>query len=157
MADGTETVWNNSPGETNGKGAGGGYSTLFPMPSWQAGAPNGPGRMVPMSPPTPTRRPATIILGGQTQVVGGTSAVAPLYAGLFAAFGEKLGFITPELYLSPMCFNDITGGDTSPSRARQGPDPCTGLGSTDREQARRFARKSGSQLAPCAPLLPRGN
>jgi len=40
--------------------------------------------------------------------IGGTSAVAPLYAGLFAAFGTKLGFVTPELYLNQVCFNDIT-------------------------------------------------
>ena len=42
-----ETVWNDNPGKTDGEGTGGGYSTLFPMPSWQAGAPHGPGRMVP--------------------------------------------------------------------------------------------------------------
>ncbi len=44
---GEETVWNNDPRKTTGEGTGGGYSTLFPMPSWQAGAPHGPGRMVP--------------------------------------------------------------------------------------------------------------
>jgi len=130
LADGTETVWNDDPGKTSGEGTGGGYSTLFPMPSWQAGAPNGPGRMVPDV--AANADPATgyqIVVGGQTEVVGGTSAVAPLYAGLFAAFGEKLGFVTPELYLNPMCFNDITVGDNGAFRARQGPDPCTGLGS----------------------------
>ena len=44
---GEETVWNNDPRKTTGEGTGGGYSTLFPMPSWQAGAPHGPGRLVP--------------------------------------------------------------------------------------------------------------
>jgi len=39
---------NNDPGNASGQGTGGGYSTLFkPMPDWQIGAPNGPGRMVP--------------------------------------------------------------------------------------------------------------
>jgi len=43
-----ETVWNNNPGNADGEGTGGGFSTLFrPMPPWQAGAPHGPGRMVP--------------------------------------------------------------------------------------------------------------
>jgi len=43
-----ETVWNNNPGNADGEGTGGGFSTIFkPMPPWQAGAPHGPGRMVP--------------------------------------------------------------------------------------------------------------
>jgi hypothetical protein len=61
--------------------------------------------------------------------IGGTSAVAPLYAGLFAAFGTKLGFITPQLWLNHLCFNDIKDGDNGKFRARSGPDPCTGIGS----------------------------
>jgi hypothetical protein len=59
---------------------------------------------------------------------GGTSAVAPLYGGLFAAFGRKLGLVTPRLWLNQACFNDITQGDNGYFRARTGPDPCTGLG-----------------------------
>ncbi len=39
-----------------------------------------------------------IFVHGSATVVGGTSAVAPLYAGLFAAFGTKLGFVTPTLW-----------------------------------------------------------
>lgn len=128
---GEETVWNNDPGKSTGEGGGGGYSTLFkPMPPWQAGAPNGPGRMVPDV--AANADPDTgyeIVLYGAATVVGGTSAVAPLYSGLFAAFGTKLGFVTPELYLNPTCFNDITKGDNGAYRARVGPDPCTGLGS----------------------------
>lgn len=126
-----ETVWNNNPGQASGEGTGGGFSTLFkPMPAWQAGAPHGPGRMVPdvaanADPNTGYR----IILHGAEVSVGGTSAVAPLYAGLFAAFGTKLGFVTPRLWLNPICFNDITSGDNGTFRAGVGPDPCTGLGS----------------------------
>ena len=127
---GEETVWNDNPGKTNGEGTGGGYSTLFPMPSWQAGAPNGPGRMVPdVAADADPDTGYEIVLYGEPTVVGGTSAVAPLYAGLFAAFGTKLGFVTPELYLNPTCFNDITKGGNGAYRARVGPDPCTGLGS----------------------------
>jgi kumamolisin len=125
-----ETVWNNDPGNPSGEGTGGGYSTLFPLPDWQIGAPNGPGRMVPdVSANADPNTGYNIILHGGQVVVGGTSAVAPLYAGLFASFGTKLGFITPELYLNPVCFNDITVGDNGAYRALVGPDPCTGLGS----------------------------
>jgi kumamolisin len=126
-----ETVWNNDPGNASGEGTGGGYSTLFqPLPSWQIGAPNGPGRMVPdVSANADPNTGYNIILHGAQAVVGGTSAVAPLYAGLFASFGTKLGYITPELYLNQVCFNDITFGDNGAYRAGPGPDPCTGIGS----------------------------
>ena len=60
--------------------------------------------------------------------LGGTSAVAPLYAGLFAAFGRKFGYVTPTLWLNQTCFNDITSGDNGFYRARVGPDPCSGIG-----------------------------
>ena len=126
-----ETVWNDNPGKSNGEGTGGGYSTLFkPLPDWQIGAANGPGRMVPDV--AANADPATgyeIVLHGAQTVIGGTSAVAPLYAGLFAAFGKKLGLLTPLLYLHQTCFNDITVGDNGAFRARPGPDPCTGIGS----------------------------
>jgi subtilase family serine protease len=73
--------------------------------------------------------PYNIVVHGSEVQVGGTSAVAPLYAGLFAAFGTKLGFVTPELWLNQLCFRDITKGDNGAFRALVGPDPCTGLGS----------------------------
>lgn len=126
-----ETVWNNDPGNPSGHGTGGGFSTLFnPMPPWQAGAPHGPGRMVPdVAANADPNSGYNIILHGAPMTIGGTSAVAPLYAGLFASFGAKLGFISPELWLNHLCFNDITQGDNGLFRARIGPDACTGLGS----------------------------
>jgi hypothetical protein len=126
-----ETVWNNDPGNPSGHGTGGGFSTLFkPMPPWQAGAPHGPGRMVPdVAANADPNTGYNIVLHGAQMTIGGTSAVAPLYAGLFASFGNKLGFITPELWLNHLCFNDITQGDNGSFRARVGPDACTGLGS----------------------------
>ncbi|HXP88189.1 MAG TPA: S53 family peptidase [Bryobacteraceae bacterium] len=126
----SETVWNDDPGQTSGEGTGGGYSTVFPMQPWQAGAPNGPGRMVPdVAADADPRTGYSILVYGKKTIVGGTSAVAPLYAGLFAAFGTKLGFITPKLWSNQLCFNDITQGDNGAYRAGPGPDPCTGLGS----------------------------
>jgi kumamolisin len=70
-----------------------------------------------------------VFVHGAGTVVGGTSAVAPLYAGLFASFGAKLGFVTPTLWKNPTAFNDITVGDNGMYKAATGPDPCTGLGS----------------------------
>ncbi len=125
-----ETVWNDNPGDPDGEGTGGGFSELFrPMPAWQAGAPHGPGRMVPeVSANADPYTGYEVFVHGGRETVGGTSAVAPLYAGLFAAFGRKLGLVTPQLWLNQACFNDITIGDNGYCRARTGPDPCTGLG-----------------------------
>jgi kumamolisin len=126
----SEVVWNNDPGQTNGEGTGGGYSSLFAYPSWQIGAPRGPGgRMVPdVSANANPNTGYEIIVAGQGQVVGGTSAVAPLWAGLLAACGRKLGFITPKLYQNQGCFSDITVGGNGMYNAGVGPDPCTGIG-----------------------------
>jgi kumamolisin len=129
--DDNEVVWNNDPGNPSGEGTGGGYSTLFtPLPTWQVGAGPGPGRMVPdVSANADPNTGYNVVFHGQATPVGGTSAVAPLYAGLFASFGTKLGFVTPELYLNQVCFHDITVGDNGAFRAGPGPDPCTGIGS----------------------------
>ncbi len=116
-----ETVWS---------GSGGGYSKFFPMPSWQAGAPHGPGRMVPdVAGNADPNTGYQIYVGGKWITVGGTSAVAPLWAGLLGPSGKKLGFMTDVLYLHHMALKDITSGNNGMFRARQGDDACTGLGS----------------------------
>jgi kumamolisin len=145
-----ETVWNNDPGQTSGEGTGGGFSTIFPMPAWQAGAPHGPGRMVPdVAANADPNTGYEIFLHGASTVIGGTSAVAPLYAGLFASFGRKLGFVTPELWLNHLCFNDITEGDNGAFRARVGPDACNGPRLTDRCEARSASDSSGRDRSTC--------
>jgi kumamolisin len=132
-----ETVWNDNPGETDGEGTGGGYSTIFPVQSFQIGAPPAPantqygsGRMVPdVSADADPNTGYNIYVHGSATVVGGTSAVAPLYAGLFASFGTKLGFVTPTLWLNQKAFNDITVGSNGIYNAAVGPDACSGIGS----------------------------
>jgi kumamolisin len=67
--------------------------------------------------------------------IGGTSAVAPLWAGLMARLNQKLGkpagFINPILYANPGAFHDIVSGTNIDYQAGPGWDPCTGLGSPD--------------------------
>lgn len=136
---GEETVWNNNPGQSNGEGTGGGFSGIFLIPSWQAGNTPSPNpahpikrthRMVPdVSANADPTTGYEIFVQGQRAAVGGTSAVAPLYAGLFAAFGTKKGFILPTIYLNKQDFNDITQGNNGVYSARPGPDACTGVGS----------------------------
>jgi kumamolisin len=132
-----ETVWNDNPGQTDGEGTGGGYSTIFPVQAFQIGAPDPPagttagtGRMVPdVCADADPNTGYEIYVHGAQSIVGGTSAVAPLYAGLFAAFGTKLGFVTPVLWQNQGAFNDITVGENGFYSAAPGPDPCSGIGS----------------------------
>jgi len=155
----SEVVWND---QASGGGAtGGGVSTVFPLPTWQASAGVPPssatktkiekssavvpgaakkaagtgGRGVPdvagdASPETGYQ----ILVDGQQEIVGGTSAVAPLWAGLIALLnhqlGKKVGFLNPQLYpLGEAPFFDVTSGNNGAFSAHTGWDPCTGLGS----------------------------
>jgi kumamolisin len=136
----SEVVWNE---EASNEGAtGGGVSNVFPLPSWQANsnvpAPSNSagGRGVPDV--CGNADPATgytIRVDGQTLVIGGTSAVAPLWAGLIAVAnqqnGTTAGFLQPQIYAAKAKsgFRDITSGNNGSFSAGPGWDACTGLGS----------------------------
>jgi kumamolisin len=141
----SEVVWNEL---TNNEGAtGGGVSNVFPLPSWQAGSkvpkPTNPagGRGVPdVSGDADPSSGYVVRVDGKTMVIGGTSAVAPLWAGLIAVAnaqnGKSAGFIQPAIYSAKgkAAFNDITSGTNysgTPVGFKAGPgwDACTGLGS----------------------------
>ena len=141
----SEVVWNEL---ANGEGAGGGgVSDVFPLPPWQANV-----GVPPIAGGTATGRgvpdvagnadPVTgylVVVDGKQQPIGGTSAVAPLWAGLLArlsqATGKKFGLLQPLIYagVSPggaaPGFNDIVSGNNGAYKAGPGWDACTGLGS----------------------------
>ena len=136
----SEVVWNEL---ANNEGAtGGGVSNVFALPSWQAKAQvpaattTTGGRGVPdvAGDADPTTGD-TIRVDGQTMVIGGTSAVAPLWAGLVAVanqqLGTQVGFIQPAIYAAKAAaaFNDITQGNNGAFSASPGWDACSGLGS----------------------------
>jgi len=76
-----------------------------------------------------------VLVDGVESAVGGTSAVAPLYAALVAQMNENLatrcGFLNPFLYLHRDVFRDITKGTNGSFNAQAGWDPTTGSGSID--------------------------
>jgi kumamolisin len=136
----SETVWSNGTGHG---ATGGGVSDTFPRPAWQSvvSVP-GTGRGVPdvaavADPQTGYR----VRVDGQNLVIGGTSAVAPLWAALIARLaqgtGHRLGLLHPTLYRRatpttvPPWFRDITTGTNGAYTATPGWDPCTGLGVPD--------------------------
>jgi kumamolisin len=128
----SETVWNDG---SQGGATGGGYSTVFPLPAWQTSAGiTGSGRGVPdVAGDAAPESGYNILVDGQQEVVGGTSAVAPLWAALVAMLNQKkgsaLGFLNPVLYPDIKDFRDITQGNNGAYKAGPGWDACTGLGS----------------------------
>jgi len=142
----SEVVWNDGPG---GGATGGGVSAHFGLPAWQQSAhvppsvnDGRPGRGVPdISGDADPQTGYQVRVDGTDTIVGGTSAVAPLWAGLAALFNQKLGtsvgFLNPLLY-GPLAgsprLRDVTVGNNGAYQAAAGWDPCTGLGSPDGEE-----------------------
>lgn len=133
-----ETVWN----EGTSSATGGGFSDAFPVPDWQQSAISGTqpatGRGVPdVSAVADPQTGYRVRVDGQDLVIGGTSAVAPLWAALVARLrqlgGAPLGLLQPRLYAATVAatFHDITSGNNGSFSAGPGWDPCTGLGTPD--------------------------
>lgn len=138
----SETVWND-PGHGS---TGGGVSTAFPLPAWQrsAGVPTRRGHTAGRGVPDVAGNadPATgyqVRIDGTDTVIGGTSAVAPLWAALVCrlaqALGRPLGLLQPALYqgapgapAGSAGLHDITSGTNGAYTAGPGWDACTGLG-----------------------------
>ena len=139
---GSEQAWNEL--SSNEGATGGGVSEVFALPSFQQNAkvpkaPNGfVGRGVPdVAGDADPETGYNVVVDGQQTVIGGTSAVAPLWAGLFAlinqSLGTNVGYVNPLLYAATAeaTFHDITKGGNGGYSAGPGWDPCTGLGSPD--------------------------
>jgi kumamolisin len=79
-----------------------------------------------------------VLVDGEAQVIGGTSAVAPLWAALIARCNQKLGRPVGEPHaafyqIGIKAFRDITQGNNGAYKAGPGWDACTGLGSPNGE------------------------
>ncbi len=127
--------------ETGWTGSGGGKSTLFPRPPWQAGVGVVPGseRLVPdVSLAADPNKGAFLVLQGQPVQIGGTSWSAPVWAGFCALINEArakankgpLPFANPLIYplMGTSCFRDIQAGSNGAFKAGPGYDLVTGIG-----------------------------
>jgi kumamolisin len=141
----SETVWNDGSG---GGATGGGVSDAYPVPAWQtyAGVParsgGGTGRGVPdVAGDADPETGYNVRVDGKAMVIGGTSAVAPLWAALICrlsqSVGRPLGLVQTALYASAAAgkattgFRDITSGTNGAYKAGPGWDACTGLGTPE--------------------------
>jgi subtilase family serine protease len=155
----SETGWGLPYGTVGStfQASGGGFSRVFATPSYQRGTPGiGTWRGVPdVSADANGHTGMAIAIaepGGHTHIrnSGGTSASAPIWAGLIALADQyahrHLGFVNPALYriaASPAdhrAFHDVASGNNTAKfpprtftgyRAAPGWDPVTGLGSPD--------------------------
>lgn len=122
-----ETAWNDTFGNYIAAG-GGGSSTFYTKPSWQAGigVPNNNTRNVPdiSLAASPNRLPYVVYLGGAQAQFGGTSAGTPAFAAILSLLNQYLvqtgqsagvGNINPRLYTlaqtTPSVFYDIVNGN----------------------------------------------
>jgi kumamolisin len=158
-----ETVWND---DAQRSATGGGISDVFDVPDYQAAADVPPsanpggrrGRGVPDV--AGNADPASgyqVRVDGETAVFGGTSAVAPLWAGLIARLNQQLGrpvgFLNPLLY-GPLrgqgVTRDITSGSNGAYQAGPGWDACSGWGSPVGQKLLDALRAAGGAAAPSA-------
>ncbi|MES1156356.1 MAG: S53 family peptidase [Alphaproteobacteria bacterium] len=142
----SESAWN-----SDGGGTGGGISDVYPVPAFQ-NALKGSGVLPPSVNDSHYGRGVPDVAGdadpnsgylifvnGAQGIVGGTSAVAPLWAALAARINEKaprgIGFFLPTLYATPTPMRAITQGDNKSGdvgySAGAGWSACTGLGAPD--------------------------
>jgi kumamolisin len=168
----SEVVWNEIP--IQGGAGGGGVSVVYAQPAWQktAGVPASaagghgigsatePGRGVPdVAGNADPYSGYQVVVDGKPQPIGGTSAVAPLWAGLIArlaqASGTRFGLLQPLLYAGSTPgadvagFHDIVDGTNGAYKAGPGWDACTGLGSPNGTAL--LARLSGTSTNPTPP------
>ena len=165
----SEVVWN-----SGGNGTGGGISDFAAVPAFQAsttlppsvndgghrrGVPDVAGDADPSS-------GYVVVLNGQSGLFGGTSAVAPLWAGLTARLNqmlptaESVGFFLPRLYqYSPAATRDVTVGNNKPPgqpnlgyNAGPGWDACTGWGAPNGNMLAMILARTATALGSVAAV-----
>jgi kumamolisin len=162
-----ESVWNDGEG---GGASGGGVSIFFTLPAWQGGLQlaltSGATQALTMrgvpdvSGDADPETGYDVRIDGRDTVIGGTSAVAPLWAGLIARInstrGTPVGFVNPQLYAAASALSDITNGNNGSYEAGPGWDACTGLGTPDGTKiAALFGAKTGSSRRGRSPAARR--
>ena len=131
IAGDLESAWENT---------GGGFSERFGVPPWQqcvAAIASRYGVAAGRGVPDVAAQQSPgyyVVMEGTELAMGGTSAVAPVWAALAARLNQRLGtpigFVAPLLYApeNAACFGNVTQGGNGRYEAGAGWNPCTGLG-----------------------------
>jgi len=149
-----ETVWNNN---SLSNATGGGISRVFAKPSYQNNVAynlNGKRGVPDISGDADPNTGYKIYIRGRTVVIGGTSAVSPLWSGLLGrinqSIGHSVGYLQPTLYNNPSVCKDITQGNNGAFTASTGWDPCTGNGSPNGQALLNLLTSTNPPAAPVA-------
>ncbi|HEY7630635.1 MAG TPA: S53 family peptidase [Thermoleophilaceae bacterium] len=138
MGVGGTTVLGPGPNEIAWYAGGGGLTFFEAVPAYQS---NAGGSFLPINRGVPDvaldadpNSGYRVIVGGSEEIIGGTSASAPSWQGIWAraqgAHGGSLGFAGPVIYntVPASAFNDITVGAIGFYAATPGWDYTTGRG-----------------------------
>jgi subtilase family serine protease len=155
--NGQQTVWNSGQGE----GTGGGYSTFFPFSTTaQPTAPAGTGRMVSDlgGLADPANPGIANLTDGSWSPIGGTSAVGPMMAGIWAALLQKPNpSIDPQqiIWNNLAAFSPVTIGNNG----KYGGNVCCGVGTPwiDKLAALVDNPQAPTNPAPLGPIPTGGN
>ncbi|KAH8810891.1 peptidase S8/S53 domain-containing protein [Xylogone sp. PMI_703] len=163
VSSGERAVADPGSGPADAFYSGGGFSNIFSLPSYQKdavgnfmrhhaphygpGVYNDSGKARGFPDVAAIGLNVATVFANHTYGVGGTSASAPIFAGIVTLLNEEriahgkgpIGFLNPTLYKNPQAFNDITIGNnpgcgTGGFNATPGWDPVTGLGTPNYEK-----------------------
>ncbi|KAF3938743.1 Aorsin [Dactylella cylindrospora] len=163
-----ELAWNTYlPWSGINASSGGGFSEIFPVPSYQKAALtsylqshnfpytaaqwNNTGKARGFPDVAANAWNYTVGIENVLDLIGGTSASTPTFASIVALLNQDriyrkkspVGFLNPALYAHPEILNDITVGNnpgcgTNGFKAAPGWDPVTGLGTPHFQKMRSF-------------------
>ena len=140
LSCGATVIADANPQEAAWERTGGGFSERFDVPPWQGDAGNSAagygvraGRGVPDV--AAQQSPGYyVVMDAVELAMGGTSAVAPMWAAMTARINQHLGvpagFFAPLLYraVGGPAFTAVIAGNNGRFKAGPGWNPCTGLG-----------------------------
>lgn len=156
----SEVVWNDG---SQGGATGGGISAVYLQPAYQSkvGTQSSKFRCVPdVAAVADPDTGINILVDGQKMVIGGTSAVAPFWAGMIAVLSQASGkplstsAVQALIYGTNGGFRDILGGNNGSFTARQGYDCCTGMGVPIGKQLLAILGNPTAPPPPSEPIPP---
>lgn len=155
---GTSLPTLNASNESAWSEGGGGSSSKFSRPGWQTGTDMVMRAVPDVAGSADPEYGWSIVIDGQPgQIVGGTSAVAPMWAALVACLaseGHAIASLEALLYANPSACRDITQGSNGSYRAGVGYDCCTGLGVPSAAIETVFKAPAPPAPTPPAPTPP---
>ena len=135
-------------------GGGGGVSAYFSTPAYQSSSVLRRRCVPDVALNADVRTGVRILVNGVMEVMGGTSAAAPLFAAYLARASQPPAFVNPTLYgASRAAFHDVLIGSNGLYNCSAGYDLCTGMGSINGAVLTSEISNAGTGLAIIEPIV----